>query len=519
MNAPLTAQQELDKVLAAEQERRENGQAPDLLLAVQRAKWLEKLAQYEAALDACDEADELIGGSAHAAIGELGALRGQVYVFIGRYTDALEELDRTEALLDRHGLPLSPELSLARANVLFRMGLHSEFLLAISRTEDLLREQGLPGSPEFFSARAQAYSALGRLDEALECYQEADRISLEQGSLLLHKVPNNMALLFMELGKYDDALSMFLEAEQRVKAQGIAVNPMLKSNLAHLYLSTGRPADAIAYLDEAEQLMREQHRPIHPILILNRGRALCALGQTDAGLEQFAESERQYKALDITLDWQLPLFRALALHGSGRMNEAIEEIYSTILQFGELKKKPPAFILETLQDWMSPKPELLVAQQIASQPEAAQPVPDNEKRHDVFICYRRDPGHTHSMLLQAHMEMNGKSVFRDQDGLSSGRFEDALLEAIRHSRHMVILLTPGFFDRCCSDDTDVVRREIATALHYGTHIIPVKLEGFSWPASAVLPEEISDICGINAMSHSSEFYTAFIDKLLKWMGE
>lgn len=84
---------------------------------------------------------------------------------------------------------------------------------------------------------------------------------------------------------------------------------------------------------------------------------------------------------------------------------------------------------------------------------------------------------------------------------------------------MVILMTPEFLSRCCSDEDDVVRKEIATALHCGTHIIPVMMEGFAWPKPEELPEDIRAITGINAMSHSAEFYTAFIDKLLSWMGE
>ena len=39
-----------------------------------------------------------------------------------------------------------------------------------------------------------------------------------------------------------------------------------------------------------------------------------------------------------------------------------------------------------------------------------------------------------------------------------------LKEAIRYSRHMLVLLTPDFLERCSSDPDDVVRQELATAL-------------------------------------------------------
>ncbi len=519
MNSPLTAQQKLDLVLAAEKERQENGLPADPELVVQRAKWHEKLADYEAALEACDQAEKLIGGSAHHAVGKLGALRGHVYIHTGRYKDAAAELDRTESLLDSHGFPASPEVSMFRGYLLICIGNFNESMSAISRAEELFLEQGQPISPTLVKFRGIVLTYTGKHSEALECFHEVDRLSLKQGLPLSPAVPNNMATALMQLGRYDEALPLLEESEHRHTLQGIAVHPLLKSNMAHLSLLLGRAEDAMVYLDEGELLAKEQQRPNHPLHMVNRGRALCALGRTEEGLENFAESERQYKSLDISLDWQLPFYCAIALYEAGCKDDAISEIYRTILLCGEQNIKPPAFVLETLQDWMAPDPKALVKAQHASQPQAAQPVPDNEKKHDVFICYRRDPGHPYSMLLQAHMEMKHKSVFRDQDGLQSGRFEDGLREAIRYSRHMVVLLTPEFFARCCSDEKDVVRQELATALHCGTHIIPVMMEGFRWPQPGDLPEDIQSITGINAMSYSTEFFTAFIDKLLMWMGE
>ena len=121
------------------------------------------------------------------------------------------------------------------------------------------------------------------------------------------------------------------------------------------------------------------------------------------------------------------------------------------------------------------------------------------------------------MLLKLHLDLKGRSVFRDQDDLRAGHFEEDLVEAIRYSRFVLVLLTKDFFERCISDEADVARKELATALSSGTPIIPVMMEGFSWPSPAELPEDIRALTGVNAMSWSDEFFSAFIDKLLSWM--
>ena len=297
------------------------------------------------------------------------------------------------------------------------------------------------------------------------------------------------------------------------------VFPGIAGARGNVFNRLGRYEDALAAYDESERLSREHGMPVFPGIMSDRASVYGKLGRYEDALDAYTASEQMITEQGIAEDWELYFNRAITMYEAGQRERAIDEAYRSILLCGKLGIQQPAFVKETLRDWMSPKPEKLVEEQLASQPQAIKPVPDNEKKHDVFICYRRDPGLSNSMLLQAHMDMKRKSVFRDQDGLASGRFEDGLREAIRYSRHMVILLTPDFLSRCCSDEDDVVRQEIATALHCGTHIIPVMMEGFEWPKPAELSEDIRAVTGINAMSWSTEFFTAFIDKLIKWMGD
>ncbi len=558
MDTPLTPQEELEQVLVSEQKLRDAGQAVDVKLLLRRAELLSEMRHFSESLAVCEEIqaihtenDSMEGVPFQvllaANFAQLGRLdkslaaseraeqlcreqglpvfpgvalnRGNIYRLQGRFQEALAAYAEAERLHVEQGLPVQPTIANSRGNVFLMLGQYQAALAAYAESERLHREQGLPVFPGIAANRGMILSPLGRYEEALAAYAESERLHREQDLPLHPGMVQSRGNVFQSLGRYEEALECFAEAERLFVEQGLPVYPGIAGSRGIVFHKQGQFEKALAAFADSERQFIEQGLPVWPGIISKRAAALGKLGQYEAALAAFAESERMQQEQGIAENWSLYFDRAITMYEAGHHAEAIDEAYRSIVLCGERGIKQPGFVKETLRDWMSPKPEKLVAEQLASQPQAVQPVPDNEKKHDVFICYRRDPGQPHSMLLQAHMELHGKTVFRDQDGLSSGRFEAALLEAIRYSRHMVILLTPDFFDRCCSFDGDVVRQEIATALHFGTHIIPVKMEGFSWPASAVLPEDICDICGINAMSHSSEFYTAFIDKLLKWMGE
>lgn len=435
---------------------------------------------------------------------------------IARLDDALALLERSRELCEETGQPVNPKIPEIRGVVLKEQGRPQEALACFSEAEQLYISRGLPVHHSIFFNRGSTFESLGRLDDALQAYDEAARLSLEQGTPVWPGLTSNRGNIFLLRGQYDEALAAYDTAEQQFNAMGASASPQFPVNRGLIHFRLGRYEEALAANREAERLCIEQGLPVHHSITNSLGIILGKLGHYEEALAEYARGEQLASETGMAESWLLYFWRAITMYEAGHRDEAIREVYKAIALCGKIGAEQPAFLIETLQDWMSPKPEQLVAEQIASQQDAVAPVPDSEKKHDVFICYRRGPAHTHSMLLQAHMEFKGKTVFRDQDGLHSGRFEDGLKQAIRYSRHMVVILTPEFFARC-TDGKDVVRQEIATALHHGTHIIPVMMEGFSWPAEDELPEDIRAVCSINAMSHSSEFYTAFIDKLLRWM--
>ncbi len=469
-NSP--AQLDLERVLSAEAENLHAGLPASLELVLQRSECLLKLGRLDNALTVCDEAAALIGEQELLDDGRVASMRAWIYQQMGRPPECEQACDEAEQLVAAAGLPRSWKIARLRGMVAYMTGQGEQGLLLTREALALCEEQGLP-------VYHGILNVIGRLEEANAAWGEAERLMQEQGQVY-PGVASNQAQLLTTMDRLEESLAAFERADQQFAAQGL-------------------PPSA-------------QH-------VAAKAYCLGKLGRMEEAIETFARAEEMLRETGSGWSWHLHFQKALVFNQAGMKDEAIAEICTAIPLFRAQGKQPPAFLLEKLSDLVAPDPDKLIKQQRASQPQAVEQVPDSQKKYDAFISYRRDPGLPHAMLLKNYLEVNGKTVFRDQDDLHRGKFFDDLVEAIRYSRHMVILLTADFFARCCSNEKDVIRREIATALHCGTHIIPVMMEGFSWPDGDELPEEIRSICDINAMSHSSEFYSAFIDKLVSWMGE
>ncbi len=517
MDIPLTPQQELEQVLADEAQRRAAGLSPAPELAAHRAKLLHDLRRWEESNHACEDADRLLQEQGQPENLELLILQGSNLCQIGLAEDAISISRKAEQACLENGLPVDPRILYNIGSAYIYTGRFEDALAALAETERLTVEQGLPVSQGVIINRGNIYANLGRYEDALAAYDEASRLCISRGQTVYPANFVNRGNIYKYLGRYHEALAAYEEAEQQFLALGMPVFPGVVASRGNIFERMGRHEDALAAYDEAERMCVSQGLPVHPSIETARAATYGKLGRYEDALAAYAKAEQMIGEQGTYVDWSLHFSRAITMYEAGHQAEAVQEVYRAITLCARTGVQQPAFLVETLQDWLSPKPEKLVAEQIASQPEAVQRVPDSEKRYDVFLCYRRDAGHTYSLLLKAHMDLAGRTVFRDQDSLSSGKFLDDIIEAIRYSRHMVIVLTPGFLARCCTEEDDVVRQEIATALHHGTHIIPVMMEGFEWPKPDVLPGDIRALADINAMSYSTEFFTAFIDKLLKWM--
>lgn len=447
---------------------------------------------------------------------QLALRRGELLEILARFPEALAAFEEGAALRQAQGLAPDPAFHKNEASVLFRMNRYSESLARVIDSAKQRNAQELPEDWELSKIRGNCLCHMGQFEDALAAYSRAEQIQLSQGETVYPFLSLNRGAVYQELGRLKDSLAEFDKTERLLQEQGLPPDHDLAGNRGVVLRLLGRYDESLAAYKEAAWMLQEAGLPENDTFIMNVGELQSELGNTELAAQYFERAERLRRERAMLPSHVLTFNQALNFHRSGQKDLAIANALKTIEELGQQNIAVKPFYVETLRDWLAPQPELLVAQQHASQPAALDPVPDNEKLYDVFISYRRDPGLPYSMLIETHLGFKDKTVFRDMDDLQSGRFVDDLHEAIRHARHMIILMTPGFFDRC-SDEKDVVRGEVATALSCGTHIIPIMMEGFSWPGVDSLPESIRSITGINGMSYSSEFFTAFIDKLLSWM--
>ena len=55
-------------------------------------------------------------------------------------------------------------------------------------------------------------------------------------------------------------------------------------------------------------------------------------------------------------------------------------------------------------------------------------------------------------LLKVHLQLRGFTVFIDIEQLRAGKFDERLLDSVRHANSFIIILTPNALDRCIGDD-------------------------------------------------------------------
>nr|XP_040230386.2 NAD(+) hydrolase sarm1 isoform X2 [Anopheles coluzzii] len=141
-----------------------------------------------------------------------------------------------------------------------------------------------------------------------------------------------------------------------------------------------------------------------------------------------------------------------------------------------------------------------------------------EKNLDVFVSYRRSNGSQLASLLKVHLELRGFSVFIDVERLEAGKFDNNLLQSIRHARHFLLVLTPDALNRCIDDVDckDWVHREIVAALNSECNIIPI-IDNFQWPEPEKLPEDMRGVCHFNGIRWIHDYQDACVDKVERFM--
>ena len=131
-------------------------------------------------------------------------------------------------------------------------------------------------------------------------------------------------------------------------------------------------------------------------------------------------------------------------------------------------------------------------------------------KYDIFISYRRTAYDTANLIAEK-LRHAGYRVFFDIDTLTSGKFNEQLLEVISGCKDFIIVLPENALERC-TDENDWVRREVMCAIEYKKNIIPVMLNGFAWPTE--LPKGMEELPNYQAIAAvNREFFDMAVTRL------
>lgn len=134
------------------------------------------------------------------------------------------------------------------------------------------------------------------------------------------------------------------------------------------------------------------------------------------------------------------------------------------------------------------------------------------KKYDIFISYRRS-SYESANLIVTKLRMAGYSVFFDLETMRSGKFNVQLYDVIDNCKDFLVVLPPGALDRCVNED-DWVRLEICRAMEGNKNIIPVMLNGFTWPTP--MPVGLEELCDYQALTAGSvEYFDLSMERLQK----
>lgn len=133
-------------------------------------------------------------------------------------------------------------------------------------------------------------------------------------------------------------------------------------------------------------------------------------------------------------------------------------------------------------------------------------------QYDIFISYRRS-SYDLANLIATRLKAAGYTVFFDIEALRAGKFNEQLYEVIDNCKDFISVLPPNALDRCVNED-DWVRLEICRAMQKGKNIVPVMLNGFTWPD--LMPQGMEELCNYQALTASSvEYFDLAMERLQK----
>jgi TIR domain len=132
----------------------------------------------------------------------------------------------------------------------------------------------------------------------------------------------------------------------------------------------------------------------------------------------------------------------------------------------------------------------------------------------IFISYRRTDVYT-AMAVYQDLSSKGYDVFFDYTSISSGDFEQIIINNIKARAHFILILTPTALDRC-DEPGDWLRREIETAIDEQRNIVPLFFKGFNFSTPSIsekLTGKLSGLSRYNGLKVHEDYFHAAMDRL------
>jgi hypothetical protein len=121
-----------------------------------------------------------------------------------------------------------------------------------------------------------------------------------------------------------------------------------------------------------------------------------------------------------------------------------------------------------------------------------------------------------ALALQMALRERGLRAYVDVRDAGPGRLELQVLEAIKNSPYLILLLYPGSLDEChCTEHW--LRRQIVQAQTYTRTIIPVLKSDFDFQTSQPLPAEIAGVARMRYIRYEPTLFDGVINKLCEFL--
>ena len=146
---------------------------------------------------------------------------------------------------------------------------------------------------------------------------------------------------------------------------------------------------------------------------------------------------------------------------------------------------------------------------------------EQNRQYDIFISYRRldeqgnISGRDQARLIAKQLELDGYHPFFDYSEIKDNEFDKVIIPAVENSRVFILVLTKDALNRCRNED-DWVRREIETAIRFGSKVINVSPDNSfnGWPDT--MPESLYGIKNIQISDiHFGSLFELSVKKLIE----